>query len=75
MGTLDFVQAFLNREAIPGVSYWHDDYVRVIAGPYSGSSGSLVTVLSLPPKPRFLLELESGFDVEVLQSEIERAGT
>jgi len=73
MDTPDLIQAFLNREEIPGVTYWHNDYVRVIAGPHSGSAGSLVAVLSLGPEPRFVLELESGVDVEVLQSEIERA--
>jgi hypothetical protein len=73
MDTPDLIQAFLKREEIPGVTYWHNDYVRIIAGQHSGSAGSLVAVLSLVPEPRFLLELESGFDVEVFQSEIERA--
>lgn len=65
-------QAFLDRAEIPGVKFGHNDYVRVVTGPHSGATGSLVTVLSLQPEPRFVLELESGFDVEVLQSEIQR---
>jgi hypothetical protein len=67
MDTPDLIQAFLNREEIPGVTYGHNDYVHVVGGPRSGSTGSLVAVLSLKPEPRFILELESGFDVEVLR--------
>lgn len=72
MDTASLGQAFLDRAEIRGVKFWHNDYVRVVAGPHAGASGSLVTVLSLQPEPRFVLELESGFDVEVLQSEIQR---
>ena len=73
MGYSDFSQAFLNRDPIPGVMYLHDDFVRVVAGAHQGASGSLVAVLTLEPEPRFVLEVESGFDVEVSQSEIELA--
>lgn len=73
MHNKDIGQAFLDRVSIPEVSFWHNDYVHVVSGPHAGSSGSLVTVLSLQPEPRFVLELESGFDVEVYQSEIKRA--
>lgn len=72
MDTASLGQAFLDRTPISGVKFWHNDYVRVVTGPHAGSAGSLVTVLSLQPEPRFVLELESGFDVEVLQSEIQR---
>lgn len=68
---MDIGQAFLDREAIPGVSFMHNDYVRVVSGELEGSSGSLVTVLELEPEPLFVLELETGFDVKVRQSEIE----
>ena len=63
-------QAFLDRAEIPGVEFWHNDHVRIVAGPHAGASGSLVTVLALQPEPRFVLELETGLDVEVSQSEI-----
>ena len=72
MPHLDLGQAFLNREPIPGVNHSHNDYVRVVAGPHAGDAGSLVTVISVEPEPRFILEAESGHDIEVAQSEIER---
>ena len=72
METASLGQAFLDRSPIPGVDFWHNDFVRVVAGPHAGATGSLVTVLSVQPEPHFVLELESGLDVEVLQSEIQR---
>lgn len=74
MNKIDLVQAFLNHEPIAGVSFEHNDYVKVIAGPHNGNFGSLVTVHSLQPEPEFILELDSGFDVQVLQSELQKAG-
>jgi len=73
MPALDLGQAFLNRDAIPSVLFFHNDFVRVVAGPHKGGAGSLVTILEVDPEPRFILELESGYDVEVAQSEIENA--
>jgi len=68
----DLGQAFLSGHAIPGVEYRHNEYVRVVGGFHRGESGSLVTVLSLHPEARFLLESEHHGDIEVLQSEVER---
>lgn len=73
MTVRDLGQAFLNQEPIDGVLYFHNDYVHVVAGLHAGKAGSLVTVLVLEPEPRFILELDSGFDVEVVQSEIAHA--
>lgn len=64
-------QAFLDREAILGVTFMQNDYVRVVSGMLQGSFGSLVTILELEPEPLFVLELETGLDVNVRQSEIE----
>ena len=70
MANADIAQLFLNREPIQGVRFQHNDYVCVIAGAHVGKTGSLVTVPNLEPEPRYILELESGRDVEVLQSEL-----
>ena len=63
-------QNFLDHTPIHGVEYEHNDFVRIVKGAYAGKSGSLVSVLGLEPEPQFVLELESGFDVEVFQSEL-----
>jgi hypothetical protein len=72
MPSRDLGQAFLNGDSIAGVVYAHNDCVRVVSGPHTGDSGSLVTVLSVDPEPKYILEAESGRDIEVLQSQIER---
>ncbi|WP_143751320.1 hypothetical protein [Collimonas sp. PA-H2] len=63
-------EAFLSRTPIAGVMFEHNDYVKVVSGAHSEKFGSLVSLLELTPEPRFVVELESGFDVEVLQSEL-----
>jgi uncharacterized Fe-S cluster-containing radical SAM superfamily protein len=72
----DIAQAFLNHTPIPGVLFKHNDYVRVVGGePHAGQSGSLVTVIGLEPEPKFVLELESGFDIEIIQSHIKHVNS
>jgi len=70
MSTGDLGQAFLDHVPIPGVHFQHNNFVRITDGEHSGKSGSLVTVLILTPEPRFVVELESGHDVRVPQSEL-----
>jgi hypothetical protein len=64
--------AFLAQELLPGVAFRHNEFVKVISGENIGSAGSLVSVEALGDDPIFLLELESGSDVRVRQSEIKR---
>lgn len=66
----NLAQAFLDREAVAGVAYRHNDYVRVIGGPFQGENGSLVSLLAIETDAVFLVELETGGDVEVNQSQL-----
>lgn len=70
--TLAQHNAFLAQDLLPGVWFRHNEYVMVVAGEHKGASGSLVSVQELGVDPCFLLELDSGFDVSVRQSEIVR---
>jgi ribosomal protein S4E len=63
-------QAFLNREAIAGITFQHNDYVRVIDGAHAGKNGSLVSLIATASEPRFLVELEQGTDAEIAQSQL-----
>jgi hypothetical protein len=64
--------AFLARQQLPGVAFTHNEFVRVVSGERIGCTGSLASVEELGDDPLFVLELESGFDVRVRQSQIER---
>jgi hypothetical protein len=72
MDLTQIAQTFLNREPIEGVLFFHNDLVSVIAGSNAGTKGSLVTILTLAPEPQYLVELETGFDVPVFQSQLLR---
>lgn len=62
---------FLARRALPGVRLQHNDYVKVISGAYVGDAGSIVSVEELGSDPEFVVELESGKDVRIRQSNLE----
>lgn len=71
--TMNHHNDFLAHRAIEGVHFEHNDCVKIVAGEYKGKNGSLISVEELGEDPLFVLELESGFDVRVRQSQIERA--
>jgi transcription antitermination factor NusG len=71
MNTPVLNQSFLAGEQIQGLRFKHNDYVSVISGPHAGIAGSLVSLLSLDPEPIFVMELESGRDAEVAQTDIQ----
>jgi hypothetical protein len=71
MPSLDVSNDFLAHRPVPGVRFEHNNYVRVTFGPHAGEYGSLVCIISLGIDPCFVLESESGQDLEVLQSQLE----
>ena len=60
-------QAFLWHEYIVGADFEHNAFVRVTSGPHKDQCGSLVTITNLRPDVTYLIELESGLDVEIQQ--------
>jgi hypothetical protein len=72
--TLDQHNDFLAHKPIPGIAFEHNESVSITSGEHEGKRGSLVSVEELGPDPLYTLELQSGFDVQVRQSQIERFG-
>lgn len=70
--TIDHHNNFLAHKPIEGVGFEHNEYVRIVSGEHKDKRGSLVSVEELGDDPLFVLELESGFDIRVRQSQIER---
>jgi hypothetical protein len=60
---------WLNGDRIAGVEFAHNSLVEIIAGPHIGQRGWLVT-LDVQTDPLYTIELESGEDVDVHQSQI-----
>jgi len=71
---MDLMALFLDHAPIDGVHFGHNDCVRVLGGQYAGQVGSLITLVSLQPEPAFVVELESGGDVVVAQSNLKAFG-
>jgi ribosomal protein L24 len=63
---------FLAHKRIDCAVFEHNDYVHVVAGEHRGKKGSIVSIEDLGENPIYLVELESGSDVHVPQSHIER---
>jgi hypothetical protein len=66
-------QAFLWREYIVGVVHRHNALVEVCEGEHLGTRGSLVSLIAATPEPVYLVELESGHDVHLVQSALRSA--
>jgi hypothetical protein len=66
-------QDFLDGRPLPGVAFAHDDLVTISNGDHAGNVGSIVAVLSLGDDPVYRVEIDSGFEVDVAQSNLARA--
>jgi hypothetical protein len=64
----DIGQAFLWREWIANAIYEHNTLVAINEGPNVGQRGSLVSLVELLPEPTYIVELESGIDVQARQT-------
>lgn len=64
---------FLARRPLPGVSFGHNSAVLVVGGEHAGSAGSIVSVEQLGADPVYLVELGSGKDVAIAQSQLRLA--
>ena len=67
---LQLHNSWLGGEKIEGVKFIHNSYVEVVAGEHKGATGSVVSLVRLGSDARYIIEKESGFDIEVAESEI-----
>jgi hypothetical protein len=58
---------------LPGVALAHDDLVTIGAGEHAGNVGSIVALADLCDDPVYRVEIDSGFEVDVAQSNLSRA--
>jgi hypothetical protein len=61
---------FYRYEPIENVAFLLNDSVAVIAGPDRGSGGSIISLISTDPEPAYLVELSTGKDAEISQSQL-----
>ena len=58
---------------VPGVNFAHDDLVEILSGEQAGNVGSLVALAACGGDPVYVVEIDSGFEVEVAQSSLKLA--
>jgi hypothetical protein len=58
---------------LPGLAFAHDDLVTIGAGEHAGNVGSILALVALGDDPVYRVEIDSGFEVDVAQSNLERA--
>lgn len=61
---------WFQQEPIEGVTFMLNDSVRLIAGSGAGERGATIALLQLEPEPAYIVELGSGEDVTVAQSNL-----
>ncbi len=67
---LQIHNSWLGGEKVEGAKFIHNSYVEVIAGEHKGATGSVVSLVCLGSDARYIVEKESGFDIEVAESDI-----
>jgi hypothetical protein len=71
MATMPLVQKSpLLGGSVPGVSFKIQEDVQVVAGPYTGIAGELISLYEIEPEPIYHLETRDGGDIHVRQSDI-----
>lgn len=72
---MDLHNRWLGGERLPGVRFVMNDYVLVSSGNHVGKAGSVVSVIKFEPNTSYIVETESGIDIEVRECEIEIASS
>lgn len=66
-------EAFYRGELADGIAFRLNEPVVVSAGPNRGARAWIISILSIEPEPLYQVELESGTDAAVFQSQLARA--
>lgn len=60
--------AWMQSERVPGVAFSLNESVLVVEGEHAGTSGAVVSLVSVEPDVCYLVELSSGQKLELVQS-------
>jgi hypothetical protein len=64
---------FLADRPLPDVAFEHNASVAVIDGEYVGKSGLIISLEEIGDDPAYLVELESGVEVLIRQTQLRAA--
>jgi len=66
-------ELWFNSEPVPGAAFKLNDDVLIASGTFKGEGGAVISLLALEREPVYLVELSSGADAEVAESDLRRA--
>jgi len=69
----DLEGLWFNSEPVPGAAFKLNDGVLIASGTFKGEKGDDCSLLALEREPVYLVELSSGADAEVAESDLRRA--
>jgi hypothetical protein len=72
MNLKEIDELWFSIQPLPGAAYKLNDGVGITSGEFKGERGAMVSPLALEPEPVYLVELSSGTDVKIWESELER---
>ncbi|QYX65839.1 hypothetical protein K2227_05815 [Shewanella putrefaciens] len=67
---LEVHNSWLSGVKIDGANFIHNSYVEVVAGEHKGATGSVVSLVAVGTDARYIVEKDTGFDIEVAENEI-----
>ena len=70
--SIEQINKWLAGEVVEDSVFKLNDYVKIISGNNSGAVGSVISLETVGSNPTYLIELVSGEDANVKQSEIEK---
>lgn len=66
----DVEGAFFSGEHGGAVKFCYNDTVTVAGGDHAGKKGIVVLLLEMDPQIKYMLSLDDGSDIEVLENEL-----
>jgi hypothetical protein len=64
------IDAWMQSERVRGAAFALNEPVQIVAGHYSGRSGSVISLIRLQPTTAYTVELGSGEDVEIEETSL-----
>lgn len=70
----ELLERWMAGELPPGVEYALTDRVEVAEGAHAGERGVIVAAVAFAPEPWFVVNLDAGTDIEVVQADLRPVG-
>lgn len=67
----DLEELWYDFRPVPGAKFKMNETVKILNGNHSGQIASIISLETIDPEPKYLIELNSGEDMIVAESNLE----